>query len=651
MAFVPLFVLVTKVAGLLVTVTVAANAFSYSMYRKKFLLPFESPIDESAEVLAAFNVNGSDEDEDIFFFGLATAPAHVEDRLNDAWLQFAEESPCENAEETFEEIQPADALLASATRDGGSQPAPVSVSEDSKSKKVKKPIKIAMEAMIRGFKKYTEEVEDEPVPCLEHKHNVAAWHNVPRPEERLQFWSDPDTELKLAKDTGVTVFRMGFDWTRIMPEEPVNGLKKSVNFAALERYKWIISRVRSYGMKVMLTLFHHSLPPWAGEYSGWKLEKTVDYFMEFTRLVVDSVSDLVDYWVTFNEPHVFCMLTYCAGAWPGGNPDMLEAAASALPMGVFSQTMNWIAIAHAKAYDYIHEQSTSKKPIVGVAHHVSFMRPYGLFDITGVSIANSLTLFSFLDSISDKLDFIGMNYYGQEVVRGSGLQLNETDEYSESGRGVYPDGLYRMLLQLHERYKHLNVPFIITENGIADETDLIRRPYLLEHLLAVSAAMRMGVRVLGYVFWTISDNWEWADGYGPKFGLIAVDRANNFARIPRPSYYLFTKVATTGNVTNLDRTRAWADLSQSAKEKKTRPFYRAVNAQGLMYAGGLDEPIQRPFILRDWRFGHYEMEGLQDPLSRLSRCLFESLSLRRKSRPQKDKDAKLILLEPMETSI
>lgn len=148
----------------------------------------------------------------------------------------------------------------------------------------------------------------------------------------------------------------------------------------------------------------------------------------------------------------------------------------------------------------------------------------------------------------------------------------ENDEYSESGRGVYPDGLYRMLLQFHERYKHLNVPFIIAENGVSDETDLIRRPYLLEHLLSVYAAMiqvltlkislltlnysfihtncilyllvivLQGVPVLGYLFWTISDNWEWADGYGPKFGLVAVDRANNLARIPRPSYHLFTKV-------------------------------------------------------------------------------------------------------------
>lgn len=88
-------------------------------------------------------------------------------------------------------------------------------------------------------------------------------------------------------------------------------------------------------------------------------------------------------------------------------------------------------------------------------------------------------------------------------MSGAGLKLVETDEYSESGRGVYPDGLYRMLLQFHERYKHLNLPFIITENGVSDETDLIRRPYLLEHLLAVYAAMTM-VLILDYIFMLFS---------------------------------------------------------------------------------------------------------------------------------------------------
>lgn len=642
MSVIALFTAATKLAGVLVTITVAANAFSFSVYRKKNLKRFRSPINDSADVLAHFSVNPS-EGEKGFFFGLATAPAHVEDRLDDAWLQFAENTESHECQQ----LQSADAIMGSATGDGGSQQAPLPQREATKTIKRKRSLKIAIEAQIRGFQKYIE--VEEPTPTEQCHHNVAAWHNVPHPEERLRFWSDPDTELKLAKGTGVQVFRMGVDWSRIMPKEPLTGLKESVNFAALERYKWIIHRVRSYGMKVMLTLFHHSLPPWAGEYGGWKLERTVHYFMEFTRLVVDSVADIVDYWVTFNEPHVFCMLTYCAGAWPGGNPDMLEVATSALPTGVFNQTMNWIAITHAKAYDYIHEKSKPASAIVGVAHHVSFTRPYGLFDVTAVSVANSMTLFPFLDSIADKMDYVGINYYGQEVICGAGLKLVETDEYSESGRGVYPDGLFRVLLQFNERYKHLNLPFIITENGVSDGTDLIRQPYLLEHLLATYAAMIMGVRVLGYLFWTISDNWEWADGYGPKFGLVAVDRANDLARIPRPSYNLFTKVVESGKIIREDREQVWRELQTAAKEGKRRPFYRSVNKYGLMYAGGLDEPIWRPYIKRDWRFGHYEMEGLQDPLSRFTRYLLHPFSLKKKAETERESDQ--LILEPLIANI
>ncbi|KAH0461128.1 hypothetical protein IEQ34_008703 [Dendrobium chrysotoxum] len=618
-----------KLAGIVVTLSVAANVFSFSRYRRKFLRPFRSPIDESADVLAAFNVNSTSE-ENGFFFGLATAPAHVEDKLDDAWLQFAEEQPCGESNQS-QKVQSTDAVFASAAADGGSQQASSDghSSKESSKGKIKRPLKIAMEAMIRGFEKFSDEAEpDSKTDCT---HNVAAWHNVPHPQKRLRFWSDPDTELKLAKDTGITVFRLGIDWSRIMPKEPENVLNESVNFAALERYRWIIERVRSYGMKVMLTLFHHSLPPWAGVYGGWKAEKTIHYFMDFTRLIVGRVSDLVDYWVTFNEPHVFCMLTYCAGAWPGGNPDMIEVATSTLPSGVFSQALHCMAVAHSLAYDYILKESKNGgKTMVGIAHHVSFTRPYGLFDVAAVTLANSLTLFPYVDTICDKLDFLGINYYGQEVITGPGLKLVDNEEYSESGRAVYPDGLFRVLHMFHDRYKHMNVPFIITENGISDKTDLIRRPYLLEHLLAVYAAMITGVPVLGYLFWTTSDNWEWADGYGPKFGLLAVDRANDLARIPRPSYHLFSKVVKTGRVTKLDRDHAWGELQRAAREKKTHPFYRAVDKNGCMYAGGLDEPIYRPYIARDWRFGHYEMDGLQDPVSRLWRSITAPITRKKK---------------------
>ncbi|CAN6926732.1 unnamed protein product [Brassica oleracea] len=562
--------LLVKVAGLFATITVGANALSYTRFRRRNLGKIRSPIDESKEVLADFNSHEHKEGK--FFFGLATAPAHSEDELDDAWLQFAKETPS----------SPSDAVPGSEAAN-------------------RKKIKLAVGAITKGLakNKHIKEVkaasaDDDKPPA----NNVAAWHNAPHAEDRLKFWSDPDKEVKLAKETGVTVFRMGIDWSRIMPKEPTEGIRKAVDYEALEHYKWILNRVRSNGMKVMLTLFHHSLPPWAADYGGWKIEKTVDYFMDFTRLtfslqnelswrindhlfyniarlVVDSMFELVDSWVTFNEPHVFTLLTYIC----------------------------------------------LKKPLVGIAHHVSFIRPYGLFDTGAVTISNSLTVYPYIDSISKKLDFIGINYYGQESVCGVGIKLVETDEYSESGRGIYPDGLYRVLLMLHERYKHLKIPFIVTENGVSDETDVIRRPYLIEHLLALYAAMLKGVPVLGYIFWTVSDNWEWADGYGPKFGLVAVDRSNNLARTLRPSYHLFSKIVKSGKITRKDRSLAWNELQRAAKAGKLRPFYRAVDNHGLMYADGLDKPQWRPYVDRDWRFGHYQVEGLQDPLSRVARML------------------------------
>ncbi|KAL9275295.1 Galactolipid galactosyltransferase SFR2, chloroplastic-like protein, partial [Drosera capensis] len=207
MAIVGIIITATKLAGVLATVTVVANALSFSRFRRKNLRPFVNPIDESRDVLAAFNVNGDEagrDGEDEFFFGLATAPAHVEDNLNDAWLQFAEddEAPCE-ASEPRQPCQMADAVLASFAGDGTSHQASA-VEPKRKMLKRMKSQRISMEAMIIGYQKYIE--VEEPAPkdehsCHEHSHHVAASHNVPHPEERLRFWSDPDTELKLAKNT------------------------------------------------------------------------------------------------------------------------------------------------------------------------------------------------------------------------------------------------------------------------------------------------------------------------------------------------------------------------------------------------------------------------------------------------------------------
>ncbi|CAM6089649.1 unnamed protein product [Calypogeia fissa] len=742
----------TKIIGVAGVILISVDSLFYRAFRKKNLLPFDSPIDEDDEVLARFAID-KDVDDGGFFFALATAPAHVEDNLRDAWLEFAKEDAYKDAKATGEpdirdelaqttpgtvslrEEREAAQIFAGTGSSAGLASPPEEIAEvaqgaqtagqkegggspntpnsgvtdwtflsdgsdndkadDSRGssqylqkggieahfqereeekeeelvdtegvpelgerpkpvkrrqgktteassivfnppRKVKQLGKVAMEAMLRGIHKVSEVIDE----TGEESFNVAAWQNAFHPEERLRFWSEPDTELKLAQEANVSVFRMGVDWSRIVPVEPVNGTAKAVKWEAVKRYRYILEKVRACGMKVMLTLFHHSLPVWAAQFGGWKNAKTTKYFVEFSRLVVEQYADLVDFWVTFNEPHVFTMLTYCAGAWPGGDPNLLETATSVLPKGVFKVVMASMAESHNQAYDIIHDicNKLSRRAKVGVAHHVSFMRPYGLPDVPLVMLSDWMTRFAFIDDVVKKLDYIGINYYGQEVVSAPGLKLVEMDEYSESGRGVYPDGLYRALLSFHDRYKKYQLPYIITENGVSDSSDFIRRPYITEHLLAVRAAMAKGVPVQGYCFWTTSDNWEWADGYGPKFGLVAVDRHNNLARTPRPSYYLYAEIAKTGLVTKQQRDQAWEELMNVAAEGKKRPFCRAVDGHGLMYSGGLDVPIELPFVERDWRFGHYEMEGLQDPVSRFVRFILSGAFLGRKKKGAKKED-------------
>jgi beta-glucosidase len=117
------------------------------------------------------------------------------------------------------------------------------------------------------------------------------------------------------------------------------------------------------------------------------------------------------------------------------------------------------------------------------------------------------------------------------------------------GWAVHPDGLRRVL----HRAARTGLPLYVTENGIATEDDHERIDYLRTHLTALAQARKEGVDVRGYLHWSAFDNFEWSEGYRPKFGLIAVDHDRNFARVPKPSAHAFAKVAGTGRLEALNR--------------------------------------------------------------------------------------------------
>lgn len=171
------------------------------------------------------------------------------------------------------------------------------------------------------------------------------------------------------------LFRLGVDWGRVIPALPTQAGGSVPDSAALARYREIIQArgsrclrspsraradrsaaaqmVKSRGMTVMLTLFHHSMPKWAASYGGWTHPMAVEHFADFTTVVVAELGDLVDYWVPFNEPTVFVGLTYCAGAWPPGFPEpspVVSGVCMMAPMvGNYSRAMAHIALGHRAA--------------------------------------------------------------------------------------------------------------------------------------------------------------------------------------------------------------------------------------------------------------------------------------------------------------
>jgi beta-glucosidase/6-phospho-beta-glucosidase/beta-galactosidase len=505
--------------------------------RDAALLPeFAAPLRENDVVIANF---GSQKE---FYFGLATAPAHVEDNLDDAWIRFGRQG------------------------------------------------------------------------------KIAAFKNQFEPEKRTLFWSHPEPDLNLAHESSAKVLRMGIDWGRLVPHKPgsfdCDGLCEPgiQDRNALLRYKQIVRMARQRGLSIMMTLFHHSMPNWAAQSGGWTNPEMIGHFESFTADVVNEFAADVDLWITVNEPAPFLLFTYVAGMWPGGpeKPDYKQLRNFPWSQGTYRQAFENLAEAHRRAYKTIHSLDTAvadpslpnaAPARVGIAHNVVWSVPARLIDVIGDRIFDSLAKFTFPDAVANTMDFLGLNYYGREIVQGTSVRLSPHKEYSESGRNIFPQALYTLIGQFHDRYNvaftqrssRTPLPFVITENGIADSSDILRPSYIIEHLLAIAEARKDGIPIEGYIHWTISDNMEWLDGYCPKFGLAEVKREQGFQRVKRNSFYLFENIAKSGKITQSQQQAAWNRVVSSVGTP--HPMCRAADGKS-----SLDEPIMRPIVRDDWRF-------------------------------------------------
>ena len=337
----------------------------------------------------------------------------------------------------------------------------------------------------------------------------------------------------LAKELNQNVHRFSLSWSRIQPEEGKFDRK------AIEHYRKMLLALRERGIKPMVTIWHWTLPLWISEKGGWENSKFSEYFEEYTRFVVEELDDLVDFWLTTNEPMIYTSLSYILGKFPPQKNNLLV-----VPKVFY----NFIET-HKKAYKAIHDINKNAK--VGLAQNLSFVDAYNKNSILNQAAASAFNFFRnrlFLELTKNYQDFLGINYYFHDRVKITSnfpfLKIeNEDKKVSDLGWEIYPEGLYYVL----DNLKKYNLPIYITENGLADKEDKKRAKFITEHLKQIHRAIGDGADIRGYMHWSLIDNFEWVEGFGPRFGLVEMNYETMGTKI-RPSAREYAKICKVNAV-------------------------------------------------------------------------------------------------------
>lgn len=352
-----------------------------------------------------------------------------------------------------------------------------------------------------------------------------------------------ERDFDMAKALGHNAHRFSVEWARI---EPRPG---RFDDDALDHYVRVVDALRGRGIEPFVTLHHFVSPAWFTERGGWLAADGPERFASYVQRVVERLAPKVKWWLTINEPTVWAKHAYVTGDWP---PCVKGS------WGKSFQTLRGMARGHRLAYRIIH----AKRPdaMVSLSHSAPFVMPSDPDRMLDRAAAwtrdyglNRL-LFDLLGRPASRwLDYLGINYYSRNVVRwvprGRAVLLGEDDPGPREGEErrfsvmgeVWPAGMTAVL----RSYKDLGVPLMITENGVATDDEELRSDYLRGHLRAMAEAMRDGVPVIGYLHWSLIDNYEWALGYEPRFGLAEVDFATQ-ERKPRAVAEVYAETCRTG---------------------------------------------------------------------------------------------------------
>ncbi|MET7770583.1 family 1 glycosylhydrolase [Nocardia sp. NPDC005366] len=333
--------------------------------------------------------------------------------------------------------------------------------------------------------------------------------------DSVDFFTRFRSDIALAAGLGVEVYRIGIEWARV---QPVPGVWDEDGFRF---YDDVIAAIEAAGMRPMITLDHWVYPGWEVDRGGWANPGIVEDWLANARTVVDRYAGAAPLWVTFNEPAAYVLNeTSHGGISPAAAPTMFER----------------IAQAHNSIYDHIHRV----QPDAMVTSNVAYI-PAAEDAVNGATVVNR---------IADRLDYIGIDYYYGISPDTLTTTINFTDLWKNP---LQPEGIYYAL----QHYARLfpDKPLYIVENGIPTENGLpradgdTRADNLRDTVYWLQRAKADGIDVMGYNYWSVTDNYEWGS-YTPRFGLYTVDVRTDptLTRTPTDAVAAYTDITRDNGV-------------------------------------------------------------------------------------------------------
>jgi len=328
-----------------------------------------------------------------------------------------------------------------------------------------------------------------------------------------------DADIALVAALGLGAYRCSLEWSRIEPEEG------EFSTAALDHYRRVLDSCHAHGVTPMLTFHHFTSPRWIAMGGGWESARTADRFARFCERSMRHLGDLVPYACTLNEPNLGRLLHDVLGIPepPPATQDRIVLFQNARS----PRAAEVMRAAHLRAVDAIKGVRAETRVGLAVVMTAWEAEPGGEETMARLRGA---TEDEFLEGLAG--DFIGVQTYtGMRVGPGGPIDPGPDAERTQMGYLFQPEALGHTIRRAAEV---TGLPIFVTENGLGTDDDARRCEFISRALRSVEECLRDGLDVRSYFYWSLFDNFEWALGYRPTFGLVAVDRATQ-ERTPKPS--------------------------------------------------------------------------------------------------------------------